>query len=372
MTFAEPVWQEGKAQFEVGSAFFRSTSRVARDLGVLAAAIYKAETGQLRVLEGMAGCGVRSLRYTLEANADFVWANDADPDLAATLQHNLTNQLALPRFKISHQDAQQQLLACAQQQDYYDLVDLDCFGNSAAYLSSCLGATRLGGLIYLTSTDGRSISGRDPAASLRLWGGYARSHPAAQEQGLRLQIGGLLQQAGRFGCGIQPLFSLFQGQTYRVMVRLVKHPWQPEQFGFLGYCHGCGEFQTVSWRQFHCVRCFSPSCRRSPILSGPLWLGQLHDPGFLSRMAAQAKTWDWQKCWALLQIMQAEASLPPYFYPLAEIGRRGKIDIPNRDRLLQALQNQGYRASATHTNPQAVKTDATLAECISLSRQLSQ
>ncbi len=370
MTSVPQLEQEGQALFEVGRAFFRSSSRIARDLGVLAATVYKAETGHLRVLESMAGCGVRSLRYALEAAADFVWANDADPDLVATLQSNLAHQLPLSQFKLTHYDAQQQLLACAQQQDYYDLVDLDCFGNSAAYLSSCLGATRIGGLIYLTSTDGRSISGRDPAASLRLWGGYARSHPAVQEQGLRLLIGGLLQQAGRFGWGIQPLFSLFQGQTYRVMVRLVKQPWQPEQFGFLAYCHGCGEFQTVTWQKLQRIRCFSPACGRSPILSGPLWLGQLHDAEFLSQMAARTETWGWSKSNRLLQIMQAEANLPPYFYPLAEIGRRGKMDIPNRDRLLQALQNQGYRASATHINPQAVKTEATLAVCLDAAQLL--
>jgi tRNA (guanine26-N2/guanine27-N2)-dimethyltransferase len=369
MTFAQPPDQEGKAQFKVGAAFFRPTSRMARDLGVLAAAIHKAETGHLRVLEGMAGCGVRSLRYVLEAAADFVWANDANPDLKEVLDHNLTTQLAASRFKISDQDAQRLFLDCYQRQDYYDLVDVDCFGNSAAYLSSCLGATRIGGLIYLTSTDGRSISGRDPAASLKLWGGYARSHPALQEQGLRLLISGLSQQAGRFGWGIQPLFSLFQGQTYRVMVRLIQQP--TEQIGFLGYCHGCGEFQTVTWQKLHRVKCLTDACGRSPILSGPLWLGSLHERTFLSQMAELANRWGWTKCNSLLQIMLAEAELPPYFFTLAEIGRRGKMDIPNRDRLMHALQVGGYRASPTHLNPQAIKTEAALSVLIALSKALN-
>ncbi len=369
MTFVQPPDQEGKAQFQVGAAFFRPTSRMARDLGVLAAAIHKAETGHLRVLEGMAGCGVRSLRYALEAAADFVWANDADPDLKPVLDDNLTAQLARSKFKISDQDAQRLFLDCYQRQDYYDLVDVDCFGNSAPYLSSCLGATRIGGLIYLTSTDGRSISGRDPAASLRLWGGYARSHPAVQEQGLRLLISGLSQQAGRCGLGIQPIFSLFQGQTYRVMVRLVQQP--TEQVGFLSYCHGCGEFQTVAWQQLHRIKCLSDTCERSPILSGPIWLGPLHEPTFLGRMVEQANSWGWAKCKSLLQIMNAEAEMPPYFYTLAEIGRRGKMDIPNRDRLVQALQLEGYRASTTHISLQAIKTYAALSVCIAVARGLT-
>jgi tRNA G26 N,N-dimethylase Trm1 len=36
--------------------------------------------GPLRVLDGMAGCGIRALRYGLEAGASEVWANDADPN----------------------------------------------------------------------------------------------------------------------------------------------------------------------------------------------------------------------------------------------------------------------------------------------------
>jgi tRNA (guanine26-N2/guanine27-N2)-dimethyltransferase len=54
----------------VGQAFYRRETETARDLGVLAAAIYRRERGQLRVLDAMAGCGMRSLRYYLESGAD--------------------------------------------------------------------------------------------------------------------------------------------------------------------------------------------------------------------------------------------------------------------------------------------------------------
>lgn len=365
------VIQEGKATFQVGKAFYRPQSQMARDLGILAAAIARSETGSLRVLEGMAGCGVRSLRYLLEANADFVWVNDADPDLETILTHNLKPQLASQRCQISHQDAHKLCLERFLEQDYYDLVDLDGFGNPAADLSAAVAATRLGGMIYLTSTDGRTIAGRDPEACLRLWGGYGRSHPAVQEQGLRFLVSGLAQQAGRQGWGIQPLFSLFQGQTYRVMVRLVKHPWQPENMGFLSYCHHCGQFETLTWRRLGQSRCCQHQTASPCAISGPLWLGRLHDPTVLEQMIVLAQTWGWTAPARLLAVMHAETALPPYFYTLGEIGRRGKLDLPNRDLLLQALQNQGYLASATHITPQAIKTMASLSHCIEMARQLS-
>ncbi|NES23974.1 MAG: tRNA (guanine-N1)-methyltransferase, partial [Symploca sp. SIO3E6] len=98
--------------------------------------------------------------------------------------------------------------------------------------------------------------------------------------------------------------------------------------------------------------------------SGPLWLGALHQVHQLTRMRALAEEWHWLERVKLLNIMAAEANLPPYFYTLGEIGHRGKMDIPKRSHLIQALQAMGYRASPTHINAQAIKTDANISTCI--------
>ena len=80
--------QEGSAEFCVGDAFFRRSSKMGRDLAVLAAIAYKLTHGKLRVLDAMTGCGVRPLRYALEDQADFVWANEGNWALQALLQTN--------------------------------------------------------------------------------------------------------------------------------------------------------------------------------------------------------------------------------------------------------------------------------------------
>lgn len=358
---------EGKASFQMGSAFYRPTTAVARDLGVLAATLHRADVGQLRVLDVMTGCGVRSLRYAREAGANFVWANDADPDIHDLLEQNLADQLAAQSYQITHLSANQVFYDCAQRQDYYDLVDIDAFGSPSAYVAAGLQATKWGGLIYLTSTDGRSISGHFPQQSLQQFGGYARSHPAIHEQALRLLLGNLHQQATFQGWGIQPIFSLYQGQTYRVMVRLLpKNQGRSADFGFLGYCHHCGDYQTVDWQRLGRATCNHHASPVPVVVSGPLWLGALHDRPFVQRMTALARP----ERVALLQTLQAEADLPPYYFTLGEIGRRGKLNIPARDRLLQALQAHGHAASPTHITPQALKTTASLGTCIALARSL--
>ncbi|MEY3297003.1 MAG: tRNA ((26)-N(2)/guanine(27)-N(2))-dimethyltransferase [Cyanobacteriota bacterium] len=375
----------------VGEAFYRPHSTLARDLAVLVATLENERLGRLRVLDAMTGSGVRPLRYLLEAGADWVWANEGNPDLTDILKANLA-QVAPTRYRITHDDAQAVLFRCYQERDFYDLVDIDNFGSPAPHTSNALWATKIGGLLYLTSTDARSTSGHDPERSLKIYGASARSHPAVHEQGLRLLIGHAAQTAAARGLGIQPVFSLFTGQVHRAMVRLVKRPTlSSETYGFLAYCHRCGQFQTVAWRKLGQVAC--PECQGQPqssplsgstiqeqtvshpsppILSGPMWLGDLHHVPTLEAMATLAQDWGWSSQVKVLNRMMAEVTLPPYYYPLGEVGRRGQMDIPNRDQLIAALQNQGYRATVPSCDPQAVKTDAPLTACLAFAKGLEQ
>ncbi|MEM9905630.1 MAG: tRNA (guanine-N1)-methyltransferase [Cyanobacteria bacterium P01_D01_bin.44] len=363
---------EGKACFRVDQAFYRPKSRLGRDLAVLAATVYRQERGQLRVLDAMTGCGVRPLRYQLEAGADWVWANEANPDLRTVLTDNLAAGMRPRSYRITHQDANQLFFSCYQQRDFYDLVDVDSFGNPTPFLSTALWATKMGGLLYLTSTDGRTTSGHEPDKGLQVYGAYVRNHPAVHEQGLRLLLGGVAQQAAARNLHVQPVFSYFNGQIHRVMVRLApQFVWNSDHYGFIAYCHGCGQFQTVNWRHLGRVRC-SCGLEQSPVVSGPMWLGPLHDRAYIAKMLLLADRWRWQPCYQLLCLMDAEAIMPPYYYPLAEIGRRGKMDIPQRDQLMQGLCDRKYRTTRTHLDAQAIKTDASLAECIEVAKAMQK
>ena len=368
--------QEGKARFAIANAFYRSSSQVGRDLAVLAAALYRQRHGQLRVIDAMTGCGVRPLRYHLEAKADWVWANEGNPELHPILEDNLCQGMAPGAYRITHQDANQLFFDCAQRQDYYDLIDIDSFGSPTPFINTALWAIKLGGLLYLTSTDGRATGGHAPEKSVQIYGACARSHPAVHEQGLRLLLGCVAQQAASRGFAVQPVFSIFNGSIHRVMVRVVTGPWQDCDYGFLAYCHGCGQFRTASWRQLGQLEC--EACSIPPVVSGPLWLGMLHDADYLGEMADLAAQWQWpQRLQRLLSVMRAEATMPPYYYTLAEIGRRGQMDIPARDRLILGIcdrtdaSGHHYRATRTHLDPQAIKTNAPLQECLAVARSLN-
>jgi tRNA (guanine26-N2/guanine27-N2)-dimethyltransferase len=363
--------QERAARFQVGAAFFRPETLVARDLGVLAAAVYRRQNPCLNVLDGMSGCGIRALRYALEAKADWLWVNEANPQIAAVLRQNL-RALRSEQVHVTTESVRHVLQDCLGQRRYFDLVDLDCFGSPAAFLTDCVRATRLNGLMYLTSTDSRTCEGHNPSASLRHFGAYARAHPATHEQGLRLLLGAISQQAVMQGFAIAPLFSYFQGQIYRVMVRLVKgQHWSEDLSGFIGHCHPCGHFDVVHWRGLSRAVCPHHETPIPLTLSGPLWLGPLHDLEFLTCMANLAQQWGWQDRQNLLALMTGEIPLPPYFFTLGEMGRHGKVDIPKRDRLITALHSEGYAAAMTHLDAQAIKTTAAFRACVAIAQKLA-
>lgn len=362
---------EGQATFHTATTFFNPHAQLARDLGVLTAAWYRSEHGRLRVIDAMSGCGVRALRYCLESQADWVWVNDSNPENRTILQRNLTPAIASDRYRLTCEDANRVFFDCYNRQDFYDLVDVDCFGSPAPYLSTSLWAVAIKGLLYFTSTDGRMLTGHATTSSLATYGAYARSHPAAHEQGLRILIGNAQQLAAAKGMGVEPIFSWFDGRAYRVMLRLSATARLSEQnFGFLGYCHTCGNYQRLPWRKLG--RSLCPYDDNRLTVSGPLWLGNLHTPAVVNRLAALAAQWQWSACASLLQQMVAEAEMPPYFYTLREIGHRGKLDLPQRSSLIATLQAWGYQACSTAIAAQAIKTNADLQTCIRAAKSIQR
>lgn len=172
-----------------------------------------ASRGPLRVLDLMAGCGIRALRYGQEAAAASVWANDADPDRLPLLQANLAPLRLRPvvPLRVTCLTAQKLLADCLIREERFELVDLDAFGCPTALLPLALEAVGFGGVLYLASTDGRSPTGHDRPAAIRLLGAAARAHPASWELALRLQLGVIARTAWAMGRGWSPCSASARG-----------------------------------------------------------------------------------------------------------------------------------------------------------------
>eukprot|EP00741_Cyanophora_paradoxa_P009103 tig00000145_g8815.t1 len=458
----EELIREGATDFWMSRAFYRPLNRLSRDLGVLCVAAHKKERGggDLRVLDLMAGSGIRGLRYVKEAGATSLTSNEGNcehfPNLIRNLaplagapeelwsalaarpprEHEGADLQLGPTVRATSANATKLLMRCHLEGDLFDVVDVDAFGCPGEFFSTApyavrlslspnraslgLALARFGGLLYVTSTESRAPAGVNAHDGPRMYASFGRSHGAVNEQGLRMTAGYAMQQAQSRGLGLSPLFSLFLRGTYRIMFRVLPRgaaPWRPDLYGFLAHCLACGTFSVVPWKRLGAVCC--PDCaargetpKRADggdgiYVSGPMWLGPLHDAGVLDAMLAECSTPAFAETFAgpgsearrVLLSMRDECdtaacapeerpeqggeggtagglqldplqrpgwarpgscSRPvPYYYDVGKIARAGGVCCPPRGYLVEELRARGYQASGTHVDRQAgLKTDA--------------
>ncbi|MBA0746282.1 hypothetical protein Gogos_008816 [Gossypium gossypioides] len=347
--------------FDTGDTFFRHESATGRDLGVLSAALYKQSKGQLRVLDAMCGCGIRSLRYLVESKADFVLANDANESHRRVILDNLAQVERLEgekkRWVVTHCEANRILTDCYLQRDYFDYIDLDSFGSdSSFFLRAAFSSLKLDGLVYVTSTDGYSSGGHRPFHSLSAFGAYVRPMPYANELGLRILIGGAVREASVLGYRVTPLFSYYSyhGPVFRVLLRMNRGKLpEKRDYGFICYCNRCGNSQAVSWDELGQIRCpcnNSTKDAASLVVSGPLWTGPLHSGAYIMEMLNLAEQWGWVGKDAgtglekLLKRMLEESDprLPFGYIKLDEVASRAQTNTPSISTIMSSLHKVFY------------------------------
>ena len=333
----------------------------------------------LTVLDLMAGCGIRALRYGLEAAAGQVWANDADADRLPLLQANLQ---VLPgqgcQLETSARTAQHLLADCLMQQRRFALLDLDAFGCPTSLVPLALEALAFDGVLYLASTDGRSPTGHDRPAAIRSLGAAARAHPASWELALRLQIAVVAKVAWAMGRGIRPLFCFSEGRTFRTAIQLRRRPEPKEeqQLGLHAYCHRCAEQQQQSL--LHLRQWSACACTDAPPLaiSGPLWVGPLQHPPTLDAMGQAAAELPpgsiSPASLRLLAKLRADSGLPLSCWPLSELGRRLGGGPPALDRLLEALRQEGYQADRSAVMAGQFRSNAPFQRVLELASALNR
>ncbi|RDY07031.1 trm1, partial [Mucuna pruriens] len=369
-------------EFSTGEAFFRQESATGRDLGVLAASLYKKENGRLRVLDALCGCGIRSLRYLAEAEADFVAANDGNEGYGTTIVENLSRVSGKEEGKwvVTHLEANRFMMDYYLHKSFFDFIDVDSFGSDSSFLRSAISTLKLGGLLYVTSTDGFSSGGHRPHHSLAAYGAYVRPMPYSNEIGLRMLIGGVVREAAVLGYHITPLFSYyaFHGPVFRVLLRLNRGKIHDSIMVILAIATGVEI--PMNFLGINLVRSVAPAVSKSLVVSGPLWTGPLHEAAYLTDMLNLAKQWGWIGCDGkdslekLIKLMvdESDPNLPFGYIKLDEMASRAKINSPSLKALMSAMHQKGYAASRSHIETNAIKTNCPMTECIKIAKELLQ
>lgn len=401
----EGVATERGVPFHVRGAFYRVESRQARDLAVLLASDVDAP----RILDAMAGTGVRCARYLLQSGASHVHANDASRDahdaLLSTVCDLRANADAMrsssagsrPAVAVTSRDARRLLAGMyAADDERFDIVDVDSFGVDN-FVDAALPMVKHGGYAYVTCTDALALCGKNPPAlSSRFGGAHVAANVAGvNETALRVFVGDAVRRGAAQGLKLTPVFSLFHphGPVFRAMLRVERGEgaWTSDDVGYVGQCWECGEARRLDGGK-ELGGCFCHQCADAGDVnvamdvSGPMWLGPLHERETIRRLRAREAAVGWdddedasasgrreetpkgQKTTAkLLEMFESESDpkLPPFYHRTDELARAGRGmvgGIPPMNAWIAELRRRGYAACRSHVDARGLKTNATVAE----------
>lgn len=323
--------------------FYNPAMAFGRDVAVGVLRAFAAGRRDLRVLDGMAGCGVRGIRFELESSGDAdIVLNDRNP-----LARRLTAEnIALNRA--GRCTAAGERLEALLLRERYDFIDLDPFGTPANHIRACIRALKRGGVLAATFTDTAPLCGTHPAACRRRYFSRPLRNECMHETALRIALHFCAREAALLGKGIRPLLCHATGHYLRVHVACdegaaaadgalaaIGHAWFDRSSGARGF--------AVSGREIP----EGASC------AGPLWTGPLSDADFLGRVSFMG-----EKMERFLTLLREEAAAPPLHHTVEAVSERTGLPQPPIKELLERLRAAGYRATRTHITPTGFRTDA--------------
>lgn len=355
------VYREGAAEFRLPQSahvFYNPRARLGRDLGVLA---MRAEAERLErplnVLELMAGAGLRTKRYLLEAPVQHIVVNDANYTSFEVLRAHVGDD---PRVELHNALAQRLLCRFYLGDRRFDWVDLDPFGTPAPYVPYLTGVVHWKGLLYITATDAPVLCGAQRGEALKSYDAVSAYGRECHEVGLRILIGFVQRRLIQANMHGQPLLSFFDGYCWRTLMRVFKgtRGFNVEQMGFIVQMPD-GEYRaTMAGVPAPVNHEYHPST--TVRWAGPLWLGPLHDHAFLSAMYRAAREDYFNTARTFLGKLNRELDELPLVYSLPVIADRLNQSVPSTRDAVRFLRAQGYRASHVHHCGSAIRTDAPL------------
>ncbi|CAI5461577.1 unnamed protein product [Closterium sp. Yama58-4] len=322
-----------------------------------------AEVKPLRILEGLAASGLRSIRYAKEIpGVGTVVALDNDPVAVQACQRN-----------------------------EFDAVDLDPYGTPSVFLDGAVQAVADGGMLLVTATDMAVLCGNNAEVCYSKYGAYPHRAKYCHEMAIRILLASIESAANRFKRHIVPVLSVSVDFYIRVFVRVFTSAQAvkatPSKLAYVFQCSGCDSYHLQPVGRVVEGRAKKPDappppprylpglgpvippacehCGRHLSIGGPMWSAPIHDASWVRLVlgevqAGKAKLAGFGKVHGLLTAVSEELHDIPLYIDLHEISTTLKCTPPSMLLFRSALVNAGHRVSGAHSNPLGIKTDAPL------------
>ncbi|KAM6218757.1 tRNA (guanine(26)-N(2))-dimethyltransferase [Rhynchocyon petersi] len=337
----------------------------------------------LRVLEGLAASGLRSIRFAQEIpGLQSVVANDASSKAVDLIHRNVQLNNVAHLVQPSQADARILMYQHQKVSERFDVIDLDPYGSPAPFLDAAVQAVSEGGLLCVTCTDMAVLAGNSGETCYSKYGAMALKSRACHEMALRIVLHSLDLRANCYQRFVVPLLSISADFYVRVFVRVftgqAKVKASASKQALVFQCVGCGAFHLQRLgrasgasgnRAKFSAACGPPvapecqHCGQRHQLGGPMWAEPLHDLDFVGRVleavsANPGRFHTSERIRGVLSVITEELPDVPLYYTLDQLSSTIHCNTPSLLQLRSALLHAGFRVSLSHACKNAVKTDA--------------
>ncbi|KAM9315116.1 tRNA (guanine(26)-N(2))-dimethyltransferase isoform 1-T2 [Pholidichthys leucotaenia] len=353
----------------------------AEQSAVTAAVGEKCEHG-VRVLEGLAASGLRSVRFALEVpGLQSVTANDFSTKAAALIARNAQYNGVNHLLQASCRDASMLMYEMRGKKDRYDVIDLDPYGSPASFLDAAVQAVSEGGLLCVTCTDMAVMAGNNGETCYSKYSSVSIKTKYCHEMALRIILHSLDQRAGVYQRYIQPLLSISADFYIRVFVRVFTGPAtvknSASKQALIYNCVGCGSFhlQRMGRRISNGQHMKYSAATGPPVgpecgycgqrhqMGGPIWAEPIHNMEFVQKVLTSvsgnpSRFGTSKRIEGMLSMVTEELEDVPLYYTVDHLSNIIHCNTPSLLQFRSALLHAGHKVSLSHACKNAIKTDA--------------
>ncbi len=355
-------FHEEDAHFAPSAApvFYNPAMEMNRDISVAATSAFIKRSKPdpektVRYVDALSASGIRGLRISNETGIHTT-LNDWNEDAYRLIKQNIEKLNIGNRTVASHRNANVLL-----HEKYFNIVDLDPFGTPAPFLAAA--ARSVINLLEVTATDTAPLCGAHLNSGIRKYAAVPFNNEYHSEMGVRILLGKIARELSLHDKAMVPLLSHATRHYVRTYLEIKRGAKQADRMlkkmGFIAHCLSCGH-REARYGLTPAIEEKCDLCGEKNIVAGPLWLGKLHNPEFCSETISEIE----DRCPGtrelairMLEFCRDELDIP-MFYDQHLICKKLGVSASTIDKLITALQSNGFRASRTHFTGTSFKTDA--------------
>lgn len=355
--------------------FYNPHMELNRDISILALQTFqKQEARDINICDLFGGSGIRGVRYKNEIDGvGHVFINDISETANEYERHNveLNN---LKDIEIFQHDASMFL---RMHRGEFDVIDIDPFGTPSPFLDSAGYCSRRNSLLCVTATDTSALCGTYKEPCIRKYNAKPYKSEYCHETGIRILVGFVALTLAKYSKSIEVKLSHSTEHYMRLYIEVKKGSKKSDEclknIGYISHCKHC-LYREENKGLATSTPDICPECGEKLIQAGPLWLGEIQNEEFISKMIEESenkKLNTKEDVLKLLESCRIEAKSPATFYDVHKICKILKISAPKLDLVFGNLEKEGFEAVKTHFNPLGIKTNAPLKKIKEIIKTLS-